>query len=178
MSTDQPTVTYRLLPDDPGYRVGDDGSVWSCLRKDGRTKQMVLGPVWCQLRHGTQPNGAHYVSIRRKSVLVHRLVLLVFVGPCPDGMECCHWDDDRSNNRLSNLRWDTRKANRSDGIRNGKQPRGVRHGMAKITEEIVRAIRSEYATGGVTQTALARKYGLGQMQVSRIIRGEQWDHIV
>lgn len=51
---------------------------------------------------------------------VHRLVLAAFVGPCPDGMECCHWDDDPTNNRLENLRWDTPRANQLDAVRNGR----------------------------------------------------------
>lgn len=48
--------------------------------------------------------------------LVHRLVLEAFVGPCPPGMECCHKDLDRSNEALSNLRWDTRSANTLDAV--------------------------------------------------------------
>jgi hypothetical protein len=47
------------------------------------------------------------------------LVLEAFVGPCPDGLEACHWDDDPTNNRLSNLRWDTSIANKRDMARNG-----------------------------------------------------------
>ena len=48
------------------------------------------------------------------------LVLEAFVGPRPDGHECCHYDDDPMNNHLSNLRWDTRSANSFDAIRNGR----------------------------------------------------------
>jgi hypothetical protein len=47
-------------------------------------------------------------GVRRQ---VHRLVLEAFVGPCPDGMECCHEDGDSTNNRVDNLRWDTHEAN-------------------------------------------------------------------
>lgn len=50
---------------------------------------------------------------------VHRLVLLAFVGPPAPGQEACHWDDDTSNNHLSNLRWGTRQANMIDRSRNG-----------------------------------------------------------
>ena len=48
---------------------------------------------------------------------VHRLVLEAFVGPAPDGMEACHNDGDPTNNRLDNLRWDTRSANNTDAVR-------------------------------------------------------------
>lgn len=47
------------------------------------------------------------------------LVLTAFVGPRPDGMECCHWNDDATDNRVENLRWDTRSANALDRVRNG-----------------------------------------------------------
>lgn len=55
----------------------------------------------------------------RGSVDIAILILEAFVGLCPDGMECCHNDDDRSNNRLDNLRWDTHRENVKDGYKNG-----------------------------------------------------------
>lgn len=59
-----------------------------------------------------------YKEDRMKVRRIHRLVLEAFVGPRPDDMDACHWDDDPTNNRLINLRWDTRKENGSDKIRN------------------------------------------------------------
>lgn len=50
---------------------------------------------------------------------VHSLVLEAFVGPRPNGMECCHRDGDRGNAALSNLRWDTRSANTKDAVAHG-----------------------------------------------------------
>lgn len=46
--------------------------------------------------------------------LVHRLVLEVFIGPAPEGMEACHNDGDKHNARFDNLRWDTKQANWRD----------------------------------------------------------------
>lgn len=72
------------------------------------------------------PNGNGRITInlcrngRKRSVPVHTLVLEAFVGPRPKGMECCHWDDDGSNAHLTNLRWDTRRANMADALRNGR----------------------------------------------------------
>ena len=57
-----------------------------------------------------------------QNVAVHRLVLSTFVGPCPPGMEACHANDVRDDNRLSNLRWDTKAANCADRTRNGGSP--------------------------------------------------------
>lgn len=50
---------------------------------------------------------------------VHHVVLEAFVGPRPDGMECCHGLGGPSDNRLSNLRWDTRLANHADKVAAG-----------------------------------------------------------
>lgn len=52
---------------------------------------------------------------------VHLLVLEAFVGPRPPGTLGCHWDDDRANNTLANLRWDSPLANARDRQRNARQ---------------------------------------------------------
>src|SRR4051794_27362649 len=89
---DSAQVEYRLIPGFPGYRAGDDGSVWSCLSRNG------IGPpkeVWRRLfpgdcrgyhLYGLQKNG------RRYNYLAGPLVLRTFVGPPPPGMEACHND--------------------------------------------------------------------------------------
>lgn len=56
---------------------------------------------------------------RRRPVKVATLVAEAFIGPRPAGMEVCHWDGDRVNSRLCNLRYDTPRANRMDSIRHG-----------------------------------------------------------
>jgi len=52
-------------------------------------------------------------------VLVHHLVLEAFVGPRPPGKEGCHWDNNRANNYIENLRWGTRSDNMQDSVRHG-----------------------------------------------------------
>lgn len=50
---------------------------------------------------------------------VYRLVLLAFVGPPAPGQEACHNNGDPTDDRLSNLRWDTRRENTLDRVRHG-----------------------------------------------------------
>lgn len=73
------------------------------------------------LKQKTSPKGYKILKLYRHGVArtyrVHRLVLEAFVGPCPEGLEGCHWDTVPSNNSLANLRWDTRSANMLDSIR-------------------------------------------------------------
>ncbi len=44
-------------------------------------------------------------------VMLHRLVLEVFIGPCPEGKEANHGRNGKTDNSLSNLKWDTHSAN-------------------------------------------------------------------
>lgn len=60
---------------------------------------------------------------RRRVFFVHRLVLEAFEGPCPPGMESCHNNGDRQDNRRSNLRWGTKPSNAQDTLRHGRNER-------------------------------------------------------
>ena len=102
---------------------------------------------------------------------MHRLVMLAFVGPCPDGMEVCHKDGVSTNSLLSNLRYDTHVGNYVDAIRHGTMGRGV---GVKLTREQVEKIREEYSCGGVTQRRLGELYGVYHATVGEIVRGEIW----
>jgi hypothetical protein len=104
------------------YDVSDWGRVRSVERvvafgaQTRRVPSRILTP-------GRTVKGVLYVILsgngRRQNRSVHLLVLETFVGPRPDGLEGCHWDDDSENNHLSNLRWDTHSANGRDAVRNG-----------------------------------------------------------
>lgn len=95
------------------YQVSDQGRVLS------------LGAN-CVLRPAVSGNGYAVVTLHsgpgRRVVYVHRLVLEMFVGRCPDGMEACHGSGGRLDNRLDNLRWDTKSANSHDSVRDGVHP--------------------------------------------------------
>lgn len=105
------------------YEVSDQGRVRSLPRTVAFGNRTRVAPSRI-LKPGRDLHGVLYVHLangeRRKVLRVHKLVLEAFVGPCPEGMEGCHYDDDNENNRLFNLRWDTRSANQYDQVRNGK----------------------------------------------------------
>lgn len=105
------------------YEVSDIGRVRSLAKIDAqgaRRKQRLFKPskmdAWGHLGVTFRQGG------RRESRYVHRLVLEAFVGPCPPGMEGCHWNDVKDDNRLTNLRWGTKSENRLDCVRNGTDP--------------------------------------------------------
>lgn len=59
-----------------------------------------------------------------------------------------------------------------------KVPRGERHGGSKLTQEQVKEIRRLYAEGSITQVALALQFSVSQSQISEIILGTTWKHIL
>lgn len=51
---------------------------------------------------------------------LHTLVLEAFVGPRPmPDMDACHNNGDKDDNRVENLRWDTKSANAQDSLAHG-----------------------------------------------------------
>lgn len=168
----------------PNYRVGDDGSVWSNFKKKGLGmglgSKTISTSDW-KLVKTTMHYDYRWVVLcngkNRRRNQVHRLVLLAFVGPCPEGMECCHNDGNSTNNKLSNLRWGTRKENAADRVRHGRQIRGEKVAHAKATDQIVRDIRRMFSEGR-TRRELAVEFKLNQCVVNRIIRRHSWKHVV
>lgn len=123
---DDRTAPERWLPI-PGYEgwyeVSDHGRVRSVdrtiLRRDG-VSQRCRGHLFAtRLNEQGRPVVVLRQADSGSTWRVHALVLLAFVGPRPAGMEACHEDGDRANNRLANLRWDTRSGNRHDSVRHG-----------------------------------------------------------
>ncbi len=114
---------WRPIPSHEGfYEVSDLGRIRSLdriVQRRNNSPMRVKGKLI--LTHQNK-SGHHDVHLGdRARGLLHRFVLEAFVGRCPDGMEACHINDNPSDNRLVNLRWDTRDANMRDRLINGRQ---------------------------------------------------------
>jgi hypothetical protein len=173
-------IEYRAIEGEPGYRVGNDGSVWSCLQRvylvgNGRrgVSYQPCGDWVLLLQNQNRDDGYLEVQIRGKHRLVHRLVLEAFVGPCPDGMECCHDDGNPSNNRLDNLRWDTKRNNQNDRLRHGTHIRGERNRIAKLTDAQAEEVR-QMSREGMTIMQIVNTTGFNRNTVGRIVNGKAY----
>lgn len=124
-------IEYRPIADFPAYRVGNDGTVWSCWKRVGRKgpgqrhagTYRVLSDKWYTLKQRITKFGYRRVTLsngsRNSQRFVHRLMLECFVGLCPEQMETRHLNDVKCDNRLANLAWGTRKENAYDKVLNG-----------------------------------------------------------
>lgn len=169
-------VECRTVPGFPGYAVGSDGSVWSCLPYPWRKNPEEIQP-WRRLVPRRLKNGYYMTSFHKdgkaKPEYIHRAVLMVFAGPPRDGECAAHGDGDRSNNRLSNLRWTTRKGNEQDKKAHGTyNKRGH-----KVTDEQAVEIVDLYRTTDMTYRQLAEKYGTTIPSVCNMLKGKTYRHL-
>jgi DNA-binding XRE family transcriptional regulator len=180
MATSDSTKKTRYLPIHgfPGYEVGDDGTVWSCKRQRA---DVASQGIMRRVKPGVTQTGYFRVDLYRNGKAqhryVHRLVLEAFSGSCSDEMECRHLDGNKANNRLTNLVWGTRLENAVDRRLHGAIPLGSQHGLAKLTEELVKEIRQRYATEGITQKQLAEEYRISASSINLIVRDKAWKHV-
>ncbi len=184
------TEVWKLIPGYTYYEVSTQGRVRSLSRitrrwhgrigrhQDVPVRGRVLTPTPRYSRRGRPPSHAgvrlceYGVSVEER---VHHLVLVTFVGPCPDGMEGCHNDGNPLNNRLDNLRWDTHRANVADSKRHGTASApphrfGEAHHMATLTSDQIRAIREPIYRFGL-HAELSRQYGVSDTTIYRIRKG-------
>jgi len=168
------TPEFRDVPDFPGYAVSNDGRVRSTKTHGRRRYRDQLS-----YEMAITPDSGGYLGVKLcsggkvKRFAVHVLVLTVFSGQKPLGMEGRHKNGNKLDNRAENLEWTTRKINAGDRILHGTQVRGETTGTAKLTrenvEEILRSTRSI--------SALARHYQVGRTAIRRVKLRQTWQHV-
>jgi hypothetical protein len=159
----------------PFYKVGSDGSIWSCRTRGGR-----IVP-WQPMKPYTTRRDHLCVGLRVGDKLhrkpVAHAVLEAFVGPRPKGLEACHYNGCPRDNSVSNLRWDTHTANMADRDRHGRTCRGEAKPDAKLTESQVIEIRRRCAAGEL-QKDIAPEYGVNKSCIQKAASGTTWKHVV
>ncbi len=154
---------WRPLPGFEGYTVSSDGDIRG---KRGR----IIRPT---------PNRDGYLRVGLRAVYrgppvmmsVHRVVLLAFVGPCPEGMQACHNNGVRSDNRVENLRWDTVRNNCLDRGKHGTVLMGERSPKSAVSDEDAANIRAAFLSGE-RQCDIARRFSVSPAVVHGIVRGK------
>lgn len=131
----------------------------------------VLNPT---SSHG-YPSVTLWMQHSARIMKVGAIVCRTFVGPRPAGYYVCHRDGNPENSALSNLYYGTPKQNSDDARRHGTARRGSRIPWSKLTEDDVLYIRAN--PDALTQSALARRFGTQQSQISRIRHRHQWRHV-
>lgn len=165
---------WKVIDNYPDYEVSNKGRVrsWKKFGPGGgrRDEPRMLKTV---------DNGAGYKKVilssteGKRQFYVHQLVLTVFAGKRPNGMQCCHNDGNPKNNAIDNLRWDTCKHNQADRKKHGTYLCGEKIHSAKLTDKDVLAIANDKRP----QRVIAAQYGVHQSLVSCIRTGKAWPHL-
>jgi hypothetical protein len=99
----------------------------------------------------------------KKTVTIHSMVLNAFLCQRPIGMVSCHKDNNKKNNNVENLCWDTPQSN-------SMNYRSQNH---KLTEDDVKSIRG-LRKNGETLRSIAGMYNVHSSQIWKISKGIQW----
>lgn len=153
----------------------------------------VFDRLWARLPAGSPDEcwlwpgstfGGGYGSIKgrtpdglQSNLPTHRVAWESQHGPVPEGLFVCHRCDVRLCCNPDHLFLGTQIDNIEDACRKGRIAKGEGSGTAKLTEKDVREIRHAHQIGAASNVALARRYGIGETQVRRIVRGMKWKHL-
>lgn len=77
----------------------------------------------------------------------------------------------------NHLRSGTAHDNSQDTLLRGQATTGEKSYWAKFTERQVLKIRELYATGRYTQNELAKRYGVRQSTIFKLVHRQRWGHI-
>jgi len=157
------------IPNWPEYTISKNGEVCRVMGACGAVVGKTL--KWTILKNGYAKVALCRDSCR-KEYLVHRLVALTYIGNA-EGLDVCHFDGNKLNNNIKNLRIDTRKGNMADQIRMGKTPRGEKCGSNKYSTEFVKSIKNKL-TNGVSVTFLHNETGIPKPTLYGIKSGATW----
>ena len=158
------------------YEVSNIGRVRRTKPASGTTVGRILGDQQCWgyagvlLRDG--PGHKWWAQI-------HRLVASAWHGPPPHSKSVVnHLNGDSTDNRPENLEWTDRAGNNAHAAKMGLCAKGEAHGMAKLTKDEVRAIRSQYVPYHVPARLLAEQYGVSEGAISCIVTGRNWGWLI
>jgi len=177
MSSTVPAVVeerWLPIPSYEGfYEVSDQGRIRSLDRvirkRNGQLqtirgrllKQFLVKRYYSVLLHG-EP------GLPQRQFLVHRLVLLAFIGQPAKGCIGCHGPAGNRDNSLANLYWGTHSRNNGfDRHRDGKMAH------ARLSEAQVLAIRQDKRI----LEELASEYGASITTIHNARTGKTWKHL-
>ncbi len=161
------------------YQVSDRGRVKSVARTVSHPHSGTLTVPERIRKPETTKKGYSRVQLSKdghqRKRFVHDLMLEVFRGACPYGLQARHLDGNNSHNIIENLTWGTRDQNTKDRIRHGGYPVGEDHFSAKLASRDVAFIKRH--RGKITMIEMADQFGVHESTVNDICAGRTWRHI-
>jgi hypothetical protein len=164
------------------YEVSNYGKIRSLDRYDA-TKQFVSKRVKGKvLVQGIKKNGYLTVMLCKNAIQkrfhVHRLIAQTFIPNPENNPEVNHKNGIKTDNRVQNLEWNTSAENRKHAKDNNLMKKGEKHSSSKLTEKNILAIRRLYKINpNFHKTNIAKKLGVRDTTIHKIIKNQRWKHL-
>jgi len=108
---------WKAIPGFPGYYASENGKIGSAKKREYGT-WIITDTIQRVLRPGKHPGGYLSVGMTIDGIpyqrRIHTLVALTFLGERPEGQEVCHTNNNKLDNSVENLRYDTPLGNAAD----------------------------------------------------------------
>ncbi len=122
-------------------------------------------------------NGYGGFRLNGKLVRAHRLAWsLHYRRKIPESMWVLHYCDNPGCVNPRHLFLGTHLDNVRDAVEKGRMNQGEDNGRSKLTEPQAILIKEIYPAA--TQSLLAKMYGVDRSQISKIVNGERWSHLL
>lgn len=143
-------------------------------------------------------DGYGQISVKRKTLLAHRVAWMLAKGPITPDQLVCHTCDTPACVNVDHLFLETQPDNQADKVAKRREARSAQHGAhthpdrfpghrfevrrgsdnprAKLTEQQVIELRSLWSAG-MYQVELGARFGITQTAVSCIVNRKSWKHL-
>lgn len=130
---------------------------------------------------GSDVNGYRVVSIRNGATKlqcrVHRIIWISQHGIIPEGYCIDHINNNRQDNRISNLQLLTLKENSTKAAEDGLYPTGLDNKATKLDPDLKDEVAFLYEFSDMTIRQLAEVYGISKSRIHQIIHEVGWTDI-
>lgn len=130
---------------------------------------------------GTELNGYKVVSIRNGATKlqcrVHRIIWIAAHGIIPEGYVIDHINNDKQDNRLSNLQLLTPTENSHKAKEDGLYKCGLDNKATKVDPELKDEIAFLYEFSEMSYRDLAEVYGISKSRIAQIVTEVGWTDI-
>jgi DNA (cytosine-5)-methyltransferase 1 len=130
---------------------------------------------------GTLVHGYKIYSIRNGKVKMqcraHRVIWISRYGLIPEGYCIDHINNDKLDNRISNLQLVTPKQNSTKAAEDGLYLRGLDNPQTKLDPKLKEEIAYLYECTDLTMRKLAEMYGISKSRIGQIVKEVGWTDI-
>lgn len=175
----------KMTPEEFWRKVNKNGPLPDAAKYPNLTE-----PCWIWTKAKSN-NGYGVTSFDWKQTPTHRAAWVLTNGQIPDGLCVLHKCDNPPCCNPSHLFLGTPADNAADMVAKKRQSKGIEHSDAItprrlrgeesptciLTEESVTEMRKLYLQDGLSSREIAKRFGIADSHVFRIVKGECWKHI-